>query len=43
VFWRPYDHDRGAEQAMNDYLAWEHGLIEQIERDGTVRFRVSPA
>jgi rhodanese-related sulfurtransferase len=43
VFWRPYDHDQGAEQAMNDYLAWEHGLIEQIERDGTVRFRVSPA
>jgi rhodanese-related sulfurtransferase len=42
VYWRPYDRDAGAEQAMDDYLAWEHGLIEQIERDGTVRFRVSP-
>jgi rhodanese-related sulfurtransferase len=41
VFWRPYDRDQGAEQAMSDYLAWEHGLIEQIERDGTLRFRVS--
>jgi rhodanese-related sulfurtransferase len=42
VYWRPYDRDVGAEQAMSEYLAWEHGLIEQIERDGTVRFRVSP-
>jgi rhodanese-related sulfurtransferase len=40
VYWRPYDRDVGAEQAMSEYLAWEHGLIEQIERDGTARFRI---
>jgi rhodanese-related sulfurtransferase len=42
VFWRPYDRDEGARQAMSEYLSWEHGLIEQVERDGTARFRVSP-
>jgi rhodanese-related sulfurtransferase len=41
VYWRPYDRDQGAELAMSDYLAWEHGLIAQVERDGTARFRVS--
>jgi hypothetical protein len=39
VFWRPYDRERGAEQAMNDYLSWEMGLVEQVELDGTLRFR----
>jgi len=42
VFWRPYDREEGAEAAMNEYLAWEHGLIAQVERDGTARFRVAP-
>jgi rhodanese-related sulfurtransferase len=42
VFWRPYDRAQGAEAAMNEYLSWEHGLIAQIERDGTARFRVAP-
>jgi hypothetical protein len=27
------------EQAMQDYLSWEVALLEQIERDGTARFR----
>jgi hypothetical protein len=42
VFWRPYDREEGAQAAMNEYLAWEHGLISQVERDGTARFRVAP-
>ena len=29
----------GAEAAMNAYLTWEIGLVEQIKRDGDARFR----
>ncbi len=36
---RPYEKDWGVEQAMQDYLRWEVALVEQIERDGTARFR----
>ncbi len=39
-FPRAYDRDGGVEQAMRDYLAWEVGLVEQVERDGDARFRV---
>jgi rhodanese-related sulfurtransferase len=38
---RPYDRNAGVEQAMRDYLAWEIGLLDQIERDPTVRFGVA--
>ena len=40
VWYKPYDHDGEvvAEQ-MRGYLEWEVGLVEQIERDGTARFR----
>jgi rhodanese-related sulfurtransferase len=37
---RPYDRNTGVEQAMQDYLAWEIGLLDQIARDGTVQFGV---
>jgi len=40
---RPYDRTGGVEQAMNEYLAWEIDLVDQIERDGTARFRAYPA
>ncbi len=39
---RPYDRPGGVEQAMNEYLAWEIDLVDQIERDGTARFRAYP-
>jgi rhodanese-related sulfurtransferase len=39
---RPYDRAGGVEQAMNEYLAWEIDLVDQIERDGTARFRAYP-
>jgi hypothetical protein len=37
---RPYDRNSGVEAAMQAYLTWEIGLIEQIARDGTVAFGV---
>lgn len=39
VWLRPYEKDWGVEQAMQAYLTWEVALVEQIERDGTARFR----
>ncbi len=39
IWLRPYEKDWGVEQAMQDYLTWEVALVEQIERDGTARFR----
>ncbi len=41
VWYKPYDHDEGAEvaeQHMQDYLTWEIALVEQLERDPTVSF-----
>ncbi len=39
VWLRPYEKDWGVEEAMQGYLTWEVGLVEQIERDGTARFQ----
>jgi rhodanese-related sulfurtransferase len=39
IWLRPYEKDWGVEEAMQDYLTWEVALVEQIERDGTARFR----
>lgn len=39
VWWKPYDHQGGVRQAMEDYLTWEVGLVEQVTRDGLVEFR----
>lgn len=39
VWFKPYDHRGNQEQFMRDYLTWEVALVEQIERDGTTRFR----
>ena len=38
VWLRPYDRSSGIEDAMHEYLAWEIGLVEQFERDGTLHF-----
>ncbi|MCE2494107.1 MAG: thiosulfate sulfurtransferase [Alphaproteobacteria bacterium] len=37
---RAYDRDTDVEQAMQDYLTWEIGLVEQVERDGDARFDI---
>ena len=36
---KPYERNEGVEQAMRDYLSWELGLVEQIERDGTAHWK----
>jgi rhodanese-related sulfurtransferase len=38
VWLRPYEKDWGVEDSMREYLTWEVGLVEQLERDGTTRF-----
>ncbi|MCW2877132.1 MAG: sulfurtransferase [Sphaerisporangium sp.] len=38
---RPYEGTDNAQSAMEAYLAWEFGLVEQLERDGTHHFRVA--
>ncbi|MGA5761885.1 rhodanese-like domain-containing protein [Nonomuraea bangladeshensis] len=37
---RPYEGTDNARTAMEAYLTWEYGLVEQLERDGTHHFRV---
>lgn len=37
--WRsPYETDGDRHTAFREYLDWELGLVEQLKRDGTVRF-----
>jgi rhodanese-related sulfurtransferase len=37
---RPYEGVDNASEAMQAYLDWEYGLVEQLARDGTHGFRV---
>jgi rhodanese-related sulfurtransferase len=39
VWYKPYDHAQGYEQHARAYLTWEVGLVDQIKRDPTIRFR----
>jgi len=39
VWYKPYDHAQGYERHARAYLSWEVGLVEQIKRDPTIRFR----
>jgi len=39
VWWKPYDNANRVRQAMEDYLTWEVGLVEQVNRDKLVEFR----
>jgi rhodanese-related sulfurtransferase/predicted metal-dependent enzyme (double-stranded beta helix superfamily) len=43
VYYKPYDHKSQVEAAMQDYLQWELGLLEQISRDPDCNFRDFPA
>jgi rhodanese-related sulfurtransferase len=40
VYLRPYDRNKGVQEAMRAYLAWEIDLVHEITRDGTVHFGV---
>jgi rhodanese-related sulfurtransferase len=37
---RPYEGTNNTQAAMQAYLDWEFGLVEQLDRDGTHHFRV---
>jgi rhodanese-related sulfurtransferase len=46
VFYRAYDYEEGEADIaakMQEYIDWETGLVEQVERDGTARFKAFPA
>jgi rhodanese-related sulfurtransferase len=43
LFYRAYDHTENIEDHMREYLSWETGLVAQVERDGTAKFRRFPA
>lgn len=36
---KPYDRPGGVEQAMQNYLEWELGLVAQVQREGLARYR----
>ena len=40
VYRRPYEGTGVDPEAMQAYLDWEYGLVEQLDRDGTHGFRV---
>ena len=40
VWYKPYDTDDQVRAKMEEYLVWEVGLVEQINRDETVHFEV---
>jgi hypothetical protein len=37
---RPYEGSDNLGLAMQAYLDWQHGLVEQLQRDGTHHFKV---
>ena len=37
---RPYEGTDNPREAMQGYLDWEYGLVEQLSRDGTHHFKV---
>ena len=38
-WYKPYDNVTAVEDQMRNYLTWEVGLVEQVERDGDAGFR----
>ncbi len=43
VMYKAYDHTENIEFHMQEYLSWEIGLVDLVERDATARFRHFPA
>ncbi|KPK18578.1 MAG: hypothetical protein AMK69_24750 [Nitrospira bacterium SG8_3] len=39
VWYKPYEQTDAPYEAMRDYLTWEVGLLEKLERDGDAKFR----
>lgn len=43
VWLKPFDQREGkVEDRLNTYLKWELHLLEQIDRDGSIRFAIAP-
>jgi len=42
LWYKPYENTDAVEERMQGYLTWEVGLVEQIARDGTAKFRHIP-
>jgi hypothetical protein len=40
VYRRPYDGTDNGVEAMEAYLQWEYGLVDQLNRDGAQGFYV---
>jgi rhodanese-related sulfurtransferase/predicted metal-dependent enzyme (double-stranded beta helix superfamily) len=40
IWYRPYDRAQGVEDAMQQYLTWEVGLVEQLKRETYLTFSV---
>jgi rhodanese-related sulfurtransferase len=40
VLLKAFERRDAREAAMRDYLSWEVGLVEQVRRDGTLRFQL---
>ncbi|NIW04292.1 MAG: thiosulfate sulfurtransferase [Gammaproteobacteria bacterium] len=38
VWYKPYEQRSAVAERMQEYLDWEVALVEQVERDGTLRF-----
>ena len=38
IWYKPYQQTDAIEEAMHTYLTGQVALVEQIERDGTIRF-----
>lgn len=38
LWWKPYEGKDGVRKAMEDYLTWEVGLVEQVGQDNLVQF-----
>ena len=39
VWYKPYDHGAETEKHAREYLTWEVGLVDQIKREPSIRFR----
>ena len=39
LWYKPYEFNDAPETAMREYLSWELGLVQQVEKDGILAFR----
>lgn len=42
AWYMPYMHPDASDETKKEYFEWEYGLVAQVERDGTAKFRTFP-